>query len=350
MVGAVVARDSGVVGRGYHERFGGPHAEARALEQAGEAARGATLYVTLEPCVHSGKTPPCAPRVAESGVTRVVAAVSDPSAKVHGRGFRLLREAGISVDVGLYRNRAIRLNAPFFKKFGPGLPLVVAKWAMTADGKIAARTGDSQWISSAQSRRRVHRVRGRVDAVMIGSGTARTDDPRLTCRDAEKRRTATRVVLCGNTCPAPDSRLVRTAAETPVLLAVASGSQPDGLQQAREAGCEVVEVTGLAEQPDRPDPQAVLEVLAEQEASRVLVEGGSKLSGALLDRNLIDRVMAFMAPVVAGGADAVTPIGGRGADNIQEAARLKRSEIQLIGPDVLMQGWIHDPVEWAPEK
>ncbi len=347
MVGCVVAQDGEVVGQGYHRRYGGPHAEARALEEAGDAARGATLYVTLEPCIHSGKTPPCAPRVAESGVSRVVAAVGDPSPKVHGDGFAQLREAGIQMDVGLCREAAVRLNAPFFKKFALGLPVVIAKWAMTADGKIATRTGDSRWISGEESRRRVHRVRGRADAVMVGCGTARSDDPLLTCRDAEKRRTATRVVLCGGGAPAPDSRLVRTADEDPVLLIAASGSRPGGFEEAREAGCEVMEVRADDASPGRPDARAALELLAERDAARVLVEGGSRLLGSLFDADLVDRVMAFMSPVLAGGADAVSPVAGRGVDSIGGAANLREVSVERTGRDVLMQGWVHDPVEWA---
>jgi diaminohydroxyphosphoribosylaminopyrimidine deaminase/5-amino-6-(5-phosphoribosylamino)uracil reductase len=348
MVGCVIARDGDIVGQGYHQRCGGPHAEVNALEDAGDAARGATLYVTLEPCVHEGKTPPCAPRVTMSGVERVVAAVGDPSPKVSGRGFQTIRDAGIRLDVGLCREPAILLNAPFFKRFGPGLPLVIAKWAMTADGKIATRAGDSRWISGDESRRRVHRLRGRVDAVMVGGGTARSDDPLLTCRDAERRRTATRVVLCGNRCPAPSSRLVQTAEEAPVLLIAASGEQPEGLAEARQAGCEVAEVRPDENNPGRPDTRAALELLGERDVSRVLVEGGGQLLGSLFDADLVDRVMAFVSPVVAGGADAVSPVGGHGAENIAGSAELQEVGVELSGRDVLMQGWVHDPVEWAP--
>jgi len=349
MVGAVVVKDGRVVGQGYHQQFGGPHAEVFALQEAGELAQGATLYVTLEPCAHYGKTPPCAPKVIRAGVVRVVCATTDPTPHTGGRGIRMLRHAGICTEVGLCQEEAALLNAAFFKRWATGLPLVTAKWAMSADGKIATRTGDSRWISSPASRKLVHEVRGRVDAIVIGSATARRDDPLLTCRDAQRRRAAARVVLCGSGLPDASSRLVQTARETPVLLAYPQDAPPDGLQELIEAGCEALPLASLADAPHRADPGALLAALGERSAANVLVEGGSEVLGSFLDCGAIDRLMVFVCPLVIGGAQAVTAAGGRGAGRIEEAYALRRIEVRRLGPDILLQGWLSDPFEWLPE-
>ena len=223
MVGAVVlSADGRLVGEGYHERYGGPHAEAIALAAAGEAARGGTLYVTLEPCCHHGKTPPCTDAVLRSGVRRVVAAMGDPFPQVAGGGLKLLRDAGLDVAVGVCEAEARRLNAPYLKLLRTGKPWVIAKWAMTLDGKIATRTGDSKWISGEESRRRVHELRGRVDAVIVGRGTVEADDPLLTARPPGPR-TATRVVLSA-------SGRVAAAVSAPGDGAGGSGAGGDGGQ------------------------------------------------------------------------------------------------------------------------
>ena len=245
MVGAVLVRGGRVIGEGYHGRFGGPHAEVAALEDArsrGEQAKGATLYCTLEPCSHHGKTPPCATAVVDAGIGRAVLATLDPewaaqAAEGAPCGVDALRRAGIRTDVGLLADEAVVLNAAFFKRSRTGLPLVIAKWAMSADGKIATRTGASRWISCAESRHLVHEVRGRVDAVVVGGSTAGLDDPLLTCREAEKLRTATRVVLCGSRAPGPESKLVQTCGEGPVLLAHVADAPPPGLEALAGRGC-----------------------------------------------------------------------------------------------------------------
>src|SRR5438270_8461490 len=221
LVGAVVVRDGRVVGEGWHQRYGGPHAEVHALAAAGEAARGATLYVTLDPCCHHGKTPPCTDAVLRAGIRRVVAAMSDPFPQVAGRGAVLLRAAGLIVECGLGEAEARRLNAPYLKLLATGRPYVHAKWAMSLDGKIATSTGDSQWISSDESRRRVHALRGRMDAIIIGSGTARNDDPLLTVRPPGPR-TPTRIVLSSSGSLSPTSRLLTTLPEAPVCVVTAA--------------------------------------------------------------------------------------------------------------------------------
>ena len=228
-VGCVISRGDQVLGEGWHEKFGGPHAEINALNTAGGAARGATLYVTLEPCAHHGKTPPCTEAIQMAGIARVVVAHPDPNPQVDGQGIDALHAAGITCDVGQGKPDATRLLAPYIKWVTTGRPWVIAKWAMTLDGKLATRAGDSQWISSPQSRQIVHQLRGRVDAIVIGSGTARIDDPLLTARPndpSDVRRLATRVVV-DSKCRLPvGSQLARTTAAVPLLVATSNAAEP----------------------------------------------------------------------------------------------------------------------------
>lgn len=345
LVGAVVVKDGRVVGEGRHERFGGPHAEVFALREAGQEADGATLYVTLEPCDHEGKTPPCAPLVADSGVRRAVIAVLDPTAQRPRGGVDLLEKRGLVVQTGLCREEAVRLNAGFFKLALTGRPLVIAKWAMTADGKIATRTGSSRWISSAEARRLVHELRGCVDCIIVGARTVTRDDPLLTCRDAERRRIAARVVLCGARLPEPGSRLVRTAREAPVILAYSRGREPAVLQSLVDAGCEGLPVAEAA--PGRIGIENLLDELGRRRMTNVLVEGGAETFGAFFDGGLVDRAMVFVSPLVVGGTDATTAVGGLGVVDVADGLALKHCRTRCVGPDVLIEGWATDPLSWA---
>jgi len=248
MVGAVVVRDGRLVGFGHHARFGGPHAEVEALARAGDEARGATLYVTLEPCCHFGKTPPCTQAVLDAGIVRVVAAMRDPFPKVAGGGLAQLRQAGVAVEVGVESDAARRLNAPYLKRLATGRPYVVAKWAMTLDGKTAAASGDSRWISGPRSRALVHELRGRMDAVVVGIGTALADDPQLTARPPGPR-VACRVVLDGSARLSPTSRLATTAREVPVLVAVTDRAPGDRRDALAALGCEVLAFPGAGPVP-----------------------------------------------------------------------------------------------------
>ena len=323
MVGAVVVRDGVNVGEGWHQRFGGPHAEVHALRAAGELARGATLYVTLEPCCHVGKTPPCTDAVRAAGVARVVAAMADPFPQVSGRGTTLLRDAGIEVEVGLCEAEARRLNAPYLKLVGMGKPYVHAKWAMTLDGKIATGTGDSKWISNAASRRRVHELRGVMDAIVVGSGTALTDDPQLTARPPGPR-IATRIVLDRRGRLPLQSNLVRTAREVPTLVV------GEGNPALLEAGCEVMPSGSIAE---------LLDELGKRRFTNILVEGGGEVLGSFLDAGQLDEVHVFIAPLLAGGAAARGPTLGVGVERMAEALRLGAWEVETIEGDVYLRGW-----------
>jgi len=334
MVGCVIAHGAEVIGEGWHQRFGGPHAEIEALKIAGPRAAGATLYVTLEPCCHHGKTPPCTEAIQAAGIRRVVAAMADPFPKVAGGGFQQLTAGGIEVTCGLLENEARELNAPYLKRLNTGRPWVIAKWAMTLDGKIASRVGSSRWISSELSRAEAHGLRGRVDAILIGSRTAAADDPLLTVRPPGLR-TPLRVVFDSQATLAPDSRLVATAHETPLLVAVASDAPAAHCQTLQAAGCEVLPLAGSSQQERL---LALLDELGRRQHTNLLVEGGGQLLGALFDQQQIDEVHVFIAPKLIGGATAVTPIAGLGLADMPAAQGLRQVEIRQLGPDVYIRG------------
>jgi diaminohydroxyphosphoribosylaminopyrimidine deaminase/5-amino-6-(5-phosphoribosylamino)uracil reductase len=334
MVGCVIARGAEIVGEGWHQRFGGPHAEIEALEVAGPRAAGATLYVTLEPCCHHGKTPPCTQAVIAAGVTRVVAAQRDPFPAVAGGGLAELQAAGVMVEVDVLKDEARRLNAPYLKLVEHGRPWVIAKWAMTIDGKIATRNGDSRWISGEASRAIVHALRGRVDAIVIGSRTAAIDNPLLTARPPGPR-TATRVVIDSQATLSSDSQLVRTAREVPVLVAVGEAAMPDDLRRLATAGCEVLPCPG-ATHAERL--AALLDELGRRHMTNILVEGGAQLLGSFFDARHIDEVHAFIAPKLLGGAAAPGPIAGQGLEFLRGAWELQDVVVENVGRDVYLRG------------
>jgi diaminohydroxyphosphoribosylaminopyrimidine deaminase/5-amino-6-(5-phosphoribosylamino)uracil reductase len=345
LVGAVVGREGQVGGEGWHQRYGGPHAEVHALAAAGEAARGATLYVTLEPCCHHGKTPPCTDAVLRAGIRRVVAAMTDPFPQVAGRGAELLRAAGVAVEFGLLEAEAHRLNAPYLHLLATGRPYVHAKWAMTLDGRIATRTGDSKWISNESSRRRVHELRGRMDAILVGIGTVLADDPLLTARPPGPR-TAVRVVLDTHGRLPLTSQLARTAKEVPTLV-VTAGTVPESKAHAlRECGCEML---ALADEGERPAVTALLDALGRRRLTNLLVEGGSGVLGSFVDAGALNEVHVFVAPRLVGGREAPSPVGGRGMDRIHDALRLAELQVEEIDGDVLLHGWTGYKPE-APAK
>ncbi len=338
MVGAVVTDSGGtVVGEGWHAVFGGPHAEVAALVAAGDRARGGTLFVTLEPCCHHGKTPPCTEAVVAAGVARVVVGCRDPFPPVAGAGIGRLREAGIAVDVGVCAAEAERLVAPFRTLVERGRPWVVAKWAMSLDGRVATASGESRWISSAESRALVHGLRGRMDGILVGSGTALADDPLLTARPPG-RRTAVRIVLDGRARLPAESRLVRTAREAPVLVVVAAGAEADRVRPLEAAGCEIWRSAGV----DRRERLVgLLAELGRRRLTNLLVEGGPEVLGSFFDAGLVDEVWAFVAPRIIGGAAAVAPVGGVGVTALAAAAGIAVEEVSHPGGDLLVRGLVH---------
>ena len=332
MVGAVVLDASGqLVGEGWHQKFGGPHAEVFALAAAGERARGGTLAVTLEPCCHHGKTPPCTDAVLKAGIARVVVAMADPFPKVAGGGISILREAGKDVHVGLLEPEALALNAPYLKLIRTGRPWVHAKWAMTLDGKIATRTGDSKWISGEESRRRVHELRGRLDAILVGRGTVVADDPLLTARPAGAR-VATRVVISASGDLPGRCHLRTTARETPVIVYTLDANAPK-LHGWATDGAEIVAF------PDAITLDAVLADLGRRCFTNVLVEGGAGLLGSVFDERAADEFHVFIAPKVIGGTGAPAPIAGLGAAQMAEGLALQGVTFAPSGADVYVHGF-----------
>jgi diaminohydroxyphosphoribosylaminopyrimidine deaminase/5-amino-6-(5-phosphoribosylamino)uracil reductase len=330
LVGAVLVRDGAVVGRAWHPGPGEPHAEVSALRDAGDDARGATLYCTLEPCAHQGRTPPCADAIVAAGVSRVVAALRDPNPLVDGRGFARLRAAGVAVDTGggRWEARARAQNAAFVKAVRTGLPLVTIKAAVSLDGKVAAAGGDARWISGEESRRRVHAMRAAADAVMVGAETVRRDDPELTVRMVGGRDPV-RVVVSGSGTVPLDRKLVATAREVrTIVLAEAAGAATRRDLEAR--GVEVVETGegGL---------RRGLEALAERDLFDVLCEGGPGLTGSLVGDGLADRLALFVAPLLV-GRGAPDLLAAPAVTAIADATRLTNVSWEAVGDDLLLRG------------
>jgi diaminohydroxyphosphoribosylaminopyrimidine deaminase/5-amino-6-(5-phosphoribosylamino)uracil reductase len=335
LVGAVIVKDGRVIGEGYHAAAGEPHAERVALAACNEDPAGATLYVSLEPCCHTGRTPPCTDAIVEAQIARVVVGSEDPTDKASGRGLGMLRDEGIEVALvdGEAAEAARLLNQPFRKHAKTSLPLVVFKTAMTLDGKVATSSGDSKWISGDESRARVHRWRSEFDAVAVGIGTAVADDPQLTARVEAVARQPLRVVFDSEAQLPLDGNLVRSAPEVPVLLVCSRAASRTAVQALESAGVEVVVASGGTESA------RVLSGLAELGARGVqslLLEGGPHLAGAFLDADAIDEVRAFIAPAVLGGRQARTAVEGEGVEEIAAARRALATEAERIGEDVLI--------------
>lgn len=325
-------RGGEVVGSGWHRQVGGPHAEVEALREAGERARGATLYVTLEPCSHYGRTPPCADAVIAAGVARVVACHSDPSPQVSGRGFARLREAGIAVESGLLVEEAVRLNLPFLIAATLDRPAVTLKWAMSLDGRIATSTGESQWISSSEGRRWALALREEHDAILVGSGTVLADDPRLDRRLGLAEAPNVRVVLDRRLRTPLEARLFTVPG--PVLIY----TQPDDRERReridalKARGAEVVVLSAV-------EPGAVLADLARRGVQSLLVEGGGEVLASFVESGCYDQVQVDCAPLLIGGKEAPGPLGGAGAAELIAAARLEGFETGRQGGDVVLAAY-----------
>jgi len=330
MVGAVVVRGGEVVGEGWHEGPGTPHAEPRALEAAGHRARDATLYVTLEPCNHTGRTPPCAPAVAEAGIARVVVGTRDPSPLVDGRGIDALRSAGVVVDVGVLERDARDLIAGFAKHSVTGMPNVVLKLAASLDGKTAAADGSSRWITGEAARHEVHLMRARADAVLVGSGTATVDDPSLTVRlDGYRGRQPLRVLVDGSGRTPATGRLFD--GDAPLLVATTSTAPPEARDGWERAGAEVLVFDAA---PAGVPLRALMEALGKRDLQEILVEGGSRLAASVLVEDLADRLVLYVAPKVVGGAATPGLIGGTGAATIADALGVRIESVAMLGEDV----------------
>lgn len=332
LVGAVVVRHGATVGRGGHEYFGGPHAERNALAACTDDLHGATVYVTLEPCCHTGKTPPCTEALIAAGVTRVVVGCLDPNPLVAGKGVAALRDHGVEVSVGVLNHECAEINEAFFHFITTGRPLVVMKYAMTLDGKIATRTGASRWVSGDRARLAVQHDRQRWAAVMVGVGTVLADDPQLTCRLAGSRNPLR--IVCDSQLRVPlDAAVVRTARQTPTLLATCC-ADASKVEACRRTGCEVLV---LPADGGRVDLRALCAALGDRGVDSVLLEGGGRLNWSALHAGIVTRIQVYLAPKLFGGADAPSPVAGIGVSDPDDAFRIGPPRLTRLGDDLLWE-------------
>lgn len=336
MVGAVIVKDDEVIAEGWHHKAGMPHAEREALKIAGEAAKGAMLYVTLEPCSHYGRTPPCADAVIEAGIKEVYVAVLDPNPLVAGKGIAKLKAAGINVHVGLLECEAIKLNEVFFKWISKGLPFVVAKYAMTADGKIATKTGDSKWIAGEAARMAVHKMRDIYDAIMVGVGTVIADDPELTAR-FEEARNPVRIVLDSKCRIKPEATLLHDG-KARTIVAVTELADNNKVENIKKT-CKA-EVLVLPSKGGKVDLEKLLKQLSQEGITSVLVEGGGEVHASMLEASLVDKMHIFIAPKIIGGQDALGPVRGSGAEKMSGALRLYDMSVEPFDEDIMLTAYL----------
>ena len=335
MVGAVIVKGGKVIGEGWHERCGEWHAERNAFKNCTAPVEGATMYVTLEPCCHYGKTPPCTEAIIEHGIARVVVGMEDPNPLVAGKGIALLREAGIEVVCGVEEEALREQNRVFLKYISTKLPWVAMKTAMTLDGKIATRTGDSKWITGAEARAYVHELRHRFMAIVVGIGTAVADDPLLNCRiEGRGVRQPIRVVVDSNARLSLDSQLVKTAGEYRTIVAHTRFAPEERVKALREAG---VEMSLCKEKEGLVDVRNLLELLGQSGIDSILLEGGGSLNYTFLAEGLVDELYAFIAPKIVGGMNAKTPVEGAGMEKMADAINLELENVLNIGHDVLLK-------------
>ncbi len=337
MVGAVLVKDGQVVGEGFHSFAGGDHAELVALREAEGAARGATLYVSLEPCCHHGRTPPCVDRLVAAGIARVVAACEDPNPAVSGKGLGALRAAGLPVQVGVLAEEATRLNEAFFTFVRTGRPFVILKSAASLDGKIATRTGESRWITGEKARLRVHRFRNEVDAVLVGIGTVLRDDPLLTTRlgTADQRDPAR--VIVDNLARLPlRAKVINRASTAPTYLAVSERAPAARIEALQREGVQVLVVEGS---PRRVSLLQLMEALGKLGFLSVMIEGGAEINASAIREGVVDKVVLFLAPLLMGGKSAPSAVGGPGVETLAEAVRLRDLRIERLDEDLVIEGY-----------
>jgi len=335
MVGAILVKNGKVVGEGYHARAGEDHAEIIALQRARERARGATLYINLEPCTHYGKTPPCAPQVIKAGVKSVVIGMEDPNPLVRGKGIETLKKAGLNVHAGILERECQRSNEAFCKYITAKEPFIILKVAATLDGKIATQEGDSKWISGEASRRFVHRLRDEVDGVLVGIGTVLRDDPLLTTR-IKGGRDPYRIVL-DSRLKIPEEAKVFGDYPTKVIIATTKTAPKDKIERLEKRG---VNILTLESKEGRIDLKSCLSNLGEIGMMSLMVEGGNQVNGSFLDEGLIDKLLLFLSPRLIGDPEAPGIFGGRGVSKLQETIPLKEIRTRRIGEDILLEGYL----------
>ena len=350
LVGAVVVKNGRVIGEGYHRKYGELHAERNALAACTEDPAGATLYVTLEPCCHYGKTPPCTEIIIEKKIAKVVIGSRDPNPKVAGKGARILREHGINVVEDYMREACDALNPVFFHYITTKTPYVVLKFAMTLDGKIATRTGASKWITGEAARNHVHQLRGRYAGILAGIGTVLADDPMLNCR-IDGAHQPLRIILDSHLRIPMGSRLIRSAKEYPLLIVCNESTRgreegTNRIQKLEEAGAKV---WTLPEKNGHPDLNVLMQRLGEEKIDSVLIEGGGTVNEAVLKAHIVHHVYAYIAPKIFGGEDAKTPVEGSGIRLPQECAKLRLAKITVLLNDMLLEYDVEGETECSPE-
>jgi diaminohydroxyphosphoribosylaminopyrimidine deaminase/5-amino-6-(5-phosphoribosylamino)uracil reductase len=342
-VGAVVVKDGVVVGMGHTQPPGSAHAEIMALQQAGDRAYGATMYVILEPCCHQGRTPPCTQAIIDAGISVVHTSMLDPNPLVSGKGVQRLKEAGIQVFLGEYEEKAREINEGYIKYITTGIPFVIAKFAMSLDGKIATKSGDSKWISNEASRKYIHRIRHIVDAIMVGVNTIIVDNPQLSARGCcngkggKTKVQPLRVIVDSNGRTPSEARVFEEPGKT--LIAVAGPFDEVKAKQYEKVGAEVVALPAKTEQ-GIVNLEKLLELLGQRQITSILVEGGSHLFGSLIDDGLIDKMIVFIAPIIIGGEKASSAVAGAGVEKISEAFQLQNVKIQSYEDNVLVSGYV----------
>ena len=334
LVGAVIVKDGRVIGEGYHKKAGELHAERNALKncaEKGNSPQGATMYVTLEPCCHYGKTPPCTEAIIESGISRVVIGSSDPNPKVAGKGVQILRDAGIEVIEGILKDECDKTNEIFMHYISTGLPFVLMKYAMTMDGKIATVKGESKWITSAPALENVHRDRNRFKAIMVGSGTVLKDNPMLNCRidgGIDPVR-----IICDSRLRTPlDSNIVQTAGDISTIIATCEDNE-NVLAPYRKMNCGIINVP---EKEGHLDIIELMHILGKKEIDSILLEGGGTLNWSALEAGIVSKVKTFIAPKIFGGENAKGPVSGPGVDFPDEAFMFRTESVEQIGPDIMV--------------
>ncbi|NNL42734.1 MAG: bifunctional diaminohydroxyphosphoribosylaminopyrimidine deaminase/5-amino-6-(5-phosphoribosylamino)uracil reductase RibD [Desulfobacterales bacterium] len=338
LVGAVIVKDDMVVGSGYHEAVGKAHAEVNAIEDAGDLAKGATLYVTLEPCNHHGRTPPCTEKIKDAGISRVVIAMEDPNPDVTGRGVDHLKKQGIDISLGLYEDRATKLNEAFIKYVRTKRPFVIIKCAATLDGRIATRTGDSKWVSGKESRMFVHRLRHAVDAIMVGIDTVNKDNPKLTTRLEDiQGADPTRIILDTHLSISEDAQILHLESDSDTIIVTGTPASKDRKVVIEKKGVQILESTV---KDGRIDLDVLIKNLGGLGITSLLIEGGSRVIAASLGASVVDKVIFFFAPRILGGDDGVPLCSGAGPELMSESIPLRDINVRRFGDDVMIEGYI----------
>ena len=339
LVGAIIVKNGQIIAEGWHERWGDLHAERNAFKNCNADPKGATMYVTLEPCCHHGKTPPCTEALIEKGIARVVVGMTDPNPLVAGKGVELLRNAGIEVITGIEEEKIRKQNRIFIKYITTGMPWVVMKTAMTLDGKIATHTGDSCWVTGEEARMQVQEMRARYIGIMVGAGTAEIDNPMLTCRLERKARQPIRIVVDSKARIALDSQLVETAKQYRTLVAHTQMADNTKLKQLISKGVELI---SCSETEGRVNVDDLLKKLGKRGIDAILLEGGGELNETFIRKGFIDEVYAFIAPKIIGGRESKTPVEGQGFSAMKDAVSLRDITVDKVGEDILIHGFIKD--------